>query len=354
MPSRQQAAVMFTDIVGFTSIMEESETRAMSYLQNSMFIVNKSLDSHNGRLVKELGDGSLCIFDSSVNAISSALEIQNALHKSEYKVRIGIHSGSVLFEGNDIFGDTVNVASRLESKAPTGGILVSEEVLTGCPADFNPKTTSLGLTRLKGLGRLLNIHFIGSKSTKLPKLETTEIIPPKSMNISVFPFENNGKPEDSYFAYGLYSDLLNNLKKTNSITIVPVTSLMKAQRNEESSQEDIARLFNSSILITGAVTLNDGYIQISVILKNINSNTIVWSDSWNEDINDLPGIKGKLTDSILKALGKNPFDFPNITTIEVQSASIYEKYLKALHLWDNKKRKTDLLKVRTILKEVIS
>ncbi len=354
MPYREQVAVMFTDVVGFTSIMEQSEKEAMRILSQMMGIVRKLVTSCGGRLIKEMGDGTLSVFSSSPDAVSSALDIQDSLEDENFKIRIGIHCGSVLFRGDDIFGDTVNVASRLEKKAPGGGILVSREVLSSFGEKDKPKTVNLGMTRLKGLGLLLQIHFLGGNSISPDKMK--EITPMRKSGplvLSVFPLVNKGRPEDEFYAYGISADLLSDLAKANSISVVPVTSLLRAMKSGESN-EDIARRFGSSILVKGTIARTGSQMELSLTLKEVESDRTVWMDSWIEEIDDLPVIKGKLADGILKALGKNPEEYPGVTEIEVESVPIYEKYLQALQLWRTKKNKQDIQQARSLLDEVIN
>ncbi|MCK5786821.1 MAG: tetratricopeptide repeat protein [Candidatus Sabulitectum sp.] len=353
MPYREQAAVMFTDVVGFTSVMEQSENEAMRILSRKMRVVRKVITGCRGRLVKEMGDGTLSVFPSAPDAVSSAMSIQKDLEDETFKIRIGVHFGSVLFEGDDIFGDTVNVASRLEQKSPGGGILVSREVLSRFKDKKRPESVNLGLTRLKGLGRLLQIHFLGRNSlTPKRDREVSQFGGTGPVVLSVFPLVNNGGPEDEFYAYGISADLLSNLSKAKSISVVPVTSLLRSMNSGE-SHEDIARRFGSSILVKGTIERTGSQMKLSLTLKETEPDRVVWSDSWIEDIDDLPVIKGKLADGILKALGRNPEDYPGVSSIEVRSVSTYEKYLQALHLWETRKNIEQIHQARVLLEQVI-
>jgi len=344
---------MFTDVVGFTSMMERSEEEAMQVLDTKMSVVRRVVASLGGRLIKEMGDGTLCVFPTTSDAVATAVRIQNALQEETFRIRIGIHCGSVLFGDSDVFGDTVNVASRLEQKAPGGGILLSGEVLSCLPEENRMTTVNLGLTRLKGLGRLLQIHFLGSNTTALKKLG--DMIPETQTGplvISVFPLTNTGDPEDEFYAYGISADLLSDLARANSISVVPVTSLLKAMKGGNST-EDVARRFGSSFLVKGTIARVGEQMKLSLTMKTVDSERIVWTDTWLEEIDDLPLIKGKLADSILKALGRDPHQYPGITDVEVNSLSVYEKYLQAMHLWKKKENKQHILQTRKLIEEVI-
>ena len=123
------AAVMFTDIVGYTALMGEDEEKAFELLRKNRQIQKPLIKKFNGKWLKEVGDGVLASFTTVTDAVYCAREIQETCRKEDnLKLRIGIHQGEVVFEADDVFGDGVNIASRLEALAPAGGIWVSEAV----------------------------------------------------------------------------------------------------------------------------------------------------------------------------------------------------------------------------------
>src|SRR3984893_2210287 len=127
--TRQLAAIMFTDIVGYTSLMGEDEKKAFELLRKNRQLQKPLIDQFNGKWIKELGDGILASFQTVTDAVGCAKKIQMAcLNLNDLKLRIGIHLGEVVFEDNDVFGDGVNIASRLQALAPIGGIYISGAV----------------------------------------------------------------------------------------------------------------------------------------------------------------------------------------------------------------------------------
>ncbi len=127
--SRQLAAIMFTDIVGYTALMGNNEQKAFELLRKNREIQKPVIEQYGGRWIKELGDGIMASFPAVSNAVYAAIKIQEACTNSQaFELRIGIHQGEVVFENDDIFGDAVNIASRLQALAPPGGIFVSESV----------------------------------------------------------------------------------------------------------------------------------------------------------------------------------------------------------------------------------
>lgn len=354
MPTRKYSAIMFTDVVGFTTIMERSEKEAMDILSRKMKVVRSVVASRGGRLVKEMGDGTLCIFSCAADAVSCAQNIQNSLSEENFKIRVGIHYGSVLLEGNDVFGDTVNVASRLEQKAPGGGILLSREVLLQLEEKERPGTVYMGLARLKGLGRLLQIHFLGLADIFPEKVtEVSPVVKTGPAVLAAFPLVNIGNPEDEFYAYGISADLLSDLSTRNLISIVPLTSLMRSMRSGVSNDE-IARNFGSTSFVQGTIQRTGSQMQLSLTLKEVESGRTVWMDTWTEELDDLPSLKGKLADGILKAMGCSPDKYNAIQDVPVAEASTYEKYLQALHLWQTRKNKEHIQRARDLLADVIS
>ena len=127
--TRQLACIMFTDVVGYTSLMGEDEGRAFEILKKNREIQRPLIQRHGGKWIKELGDGVLATFSSVTDAVLAAADIQAACKaNNSYSLRIGLHLGEVVFEGNDVFGDGVNIAARIQSIASVGGILISETV----------------------------------------------------------------------------------------------------------------------------------------------------------------------------------------------------------------------------------
>ncbi len=127
--SRQLAAIMFTDIAGYTALMGEDEHKAFELLQQNRQIQKPLIEQYNGRWIKELGDGVLASFTTATDAVLCASEIQKACAGSkDLKLRIGIHLGEVMIDNDDIFGDGVNIASRIQATAPIGSIWISEAV----------------------------------------------------------------------------------------------------------------------------------------------------------------------------------------------------------------------------------
>ena len=158
-PTRELAAIMFSDIAGYTLIMGRDEERAMRALGEHRALLRTLLPKFNGRMIGEIGDGTLTSFHSALDAVNCAREIQASLEdKDEFRVRIGIHVGDVLFSTNDVHGDGVNVASRIHALAAPGGICISATVYDEIRNKPGMRAKDLGEKRLKNVARPIRVY----------------------------------------------------------------------------------------------------------------------------------------------------------------------------------------------------
>jgi TolB-like protein/class 3 adenylate cyclase len=168
--TRQLAAIMFTDIVGYTALMGKDEPKAMGLVRKNREVQKPLIEKYNGSLLKEMGDGNLASFPTASDAIYCAREIQQALHSDkELNLRIGIHLGEIRIEGGDIYGDGVNVASRLEAIAEPGGIYISDTVQKSIRSQPDIQTAYLGELELKNVDYAVKTYAIRGEGLPRPK-----------------------------------------------------------------------------------------------------------------------------------------------------------------------------------------
>ena len=168
--TRQLAAIMFTDIVGYTAMMGKDEPKAMEMVRKNRDIQKPLIEKYNGSLLKEMGDGNLASFQTASDAIYCAREIQQALfNNKELNLRIGIHLGEIRIEGGDIYGDGVNVASRLETIADPGGIYISDTVQKSIRSQPDIQTAYLGELELKNVDYPVKTYAIRGEFLPQPK-----------------------------------------------------------------------------------------------------------------------------------------------------------------------------------------
>lgn len=357
--SRRRFAVMFTDIVGFTTIMERSETEALSALDRHRRALEGAISRNGGILIKEIGDGTLSIYDSPGSALRSARRLQYSLSGQPFKVRIGIHWGDVLVGDGDVLGDTVNVASRLEALSPPGGVCVSAELLARCTGR-RPSARSLGMRKLRGLGRLIEIYALTGDS-RLPLPVSTDIddemvgtgLPAGHPSILITTLTNEGPKEDDFYCFGLTADLVSDIARAGAIRVVPMTTMLQSLASGGSPEAAAART-GVRFLLKGSLRSSGGSFHLSVELFDTGSGALVWMDSWEDSREELNSIKGKLADGILKALGVQPGSFPGITSPVGSTSSTYEKYLRARYTWRTRRSTSDTEAARGLLRDVLA
>ncbi|HIB31922.1 MAG TPA: adenylate/guanylate cyclase domain-containing protein, partial [Candidatus Marinimicrobia bacterium] len=177
-PIRKLAAIVFTDIVGFTELMGRDEAKAMALLKQQRTLLRPIVENFNGEWLKEIGDGILMSFSSAVEAVTCALEVQRILaHNSELTLRIGIHIGDVIKQDGDVFGDGVNIAFRLEPLAEPGGICVSERVHEDIKNKPDISTAFQEEQLLKGVDKPINVYSIFTQMGSVPSPEQSKSQP---------------------------------------------------------------------------------------------------------------------------------------------------------------------------------
>tara|TARA_B100000686_G_C16582443_1_gene858873 strand:+ start:57 stop:986 length:930 start_codon:yes stop_codon:yes gene_type:complete len=182
--NKKLKAIVFTDIVNFTQLSAKDEQHALELINKQREIVKPIVEKHRGEWLKEIGDGLLFSFDSSLDAVNCSIEIQQSLKDvDDFKIRIGIHQGDVFIKDGDVFGDDVNIASRVENFAPEGGIAISDKISKDISGVKNIKTSFIGHKKLKGVEQETQIRCIVSDS--LPSYKIS-IFPRIAFYLSVF------------------------------------------------------------------------------------------------------------------------------------------------------------------------
>ena len=335
---RQLAAIMFTDIAGYTESMSINENLAMTALKRKRSIIHPLIDQNNGVFVKEMGDGTLSYFNSAIEAVSSAVKLQELTHDEEHlNIRVGVHLGDILIDGKDVFGEGVNIASRLESLSPVGGVCVSKNVYDELENKEEFNGTSLGLQSLKGVGRLIEVFALTGDRLQEPdisKYKKTEVeihTDDEVPSIAIIPFTNKGPEEDIFYAFGISADLISDCASAGLIRVASLNDIEKLDYKTLDTI-DISQKLDSRYIAQGTLWKMGELFQLSVELYDAKQKKVLWSDRWQEKWDNLADIKNSLSDGLLKAL-----DADSITVKESNSSNpeAYELYLKSKQIFIN-------------------
>ena len=354
--TRKLAAIMFTDIAGYTESMSFDEETAIQAVKKKRSIIQPLLIENNGVFVKEIGDGTLSYFNSAIDASTCAVKLQEkTFNDAHLNIRVGLHIGDIVFDGKDVFGEGVNIASRLESISPIGGICVSKSVFDELENKKEFTGTSLGLQSLKGVGRLVEVYALQGEKLKEPdpsKFKETEVekhTDDEVPSIAIIPFDNKGAPEDIFYAYGISSDLISYVTSAGLIRVASLKDIEKLDYQNLDSTEISKKLFIRYIA-QGTLWKMGDMFQMSIELYDTKESRVVWSDRWQEQWENLPKIKTHLSDGLLKALDTKPKIEKKEDTTNPQA---YEFYLKAKHKYEKRDTMEDTEIARGLINKAL-
>ena len=351
---RKLAAIMFTDIVGYTEQMSKDQDVAFALLEEKQSKFKPLVKEHNGSLIKEMGDGTLSQYPSAIDASKCSVELQKLIKDNDkLNVRVGIHLGDTLFKDGDVFGDGVNIAARLESMSPAGGILVSKNVYDELLSKQGFEGVSLGMQSLKGVGRLVEVYALKDKHLTVPnpddytdtkvEVHSDDEVP----SIAIIPFKNKGADEDVFYAYGISVDLISDV---SSAGLIRVASKKKIEDAGDLPLDELAKKLDVRYMANGELWRMGDIFQLSIELYDTKDKKVVWSDRWQEKWDNLPTIKINLSDGLLKALDTTSKVEKKAETTNTKA---YELYLKANHTYDKRTDTDDTDKARKLLLQSI-
>ena len=297
---------MFTDIAGYTALMGSDEQQAFALLRKNRDLQKPLVEKHGGAWLKEMGDGVLASFDSAYMAVRCGLEIQQKADPVlKNKIRIGIHLGDVTFEDNDVFGDGVNIASRLESIANPGGVYFSESVMNAVRSNNEFKTSFVGELRLKNVPSPLKtycLQHVGMPDPRGARIKE-HLFGGKVESLAILPFHNlSGDVHQQYFVDGMHDALIGEISKIGSIRVISRTSTLR-YRNSEKTIPEIADELKVDGLIEASVLKVEDNVRIQVqLIQAFPEEKHLWADSYDrrsENILDLHSAVVKdITDNI--------------------------------------------------------
>ncbi|RUU29667.1 adenylate/guanylate cyclase domain-containing protein [Mesorhizobium sp. M6A.T.Ce.TU.016.01.1.1] len=336
---RRLAAILACDVVGYSRLMERDERGTLERLKTyRKDLLEPLVSEHQGRIVKLTGDGILCEFASVVNAVTSAIAIQQALaeHEAEtpeeerIRFRIGVNLGDVVCEEDgDLYGDGVNIAARLESIADPGAVVVSGTAYDHLQGKLDGGFTLLGDLRLKNIERPVRAYRVETDASA--SVAAPPPLPAKP-SIAVLPFTNmSGDPDQEYFADGLVEDIITGLSRVNSFFVIARNSSF-TYKGRAVDLRQVGRELGVRYVLEGSIRRAGSRVRISGQLVDAISGHHVWTDRFEGDVSDIFDLQDKVTESVVGAVE------PSIRLEEIKQARMkptdyigaYDLYLRAL------------------------
>ncbi len=389
-PIRKLAAIVFTDIVGYTKLTAKDQSKASALLKKQRVLFRPIVESYKGMWIKEIGDGLLFTFDTVTDAVNCCIKLQEASKQiDDLDLRIGIHLGEILIEENDIIGDDVNIAARIEPFSAPGGIAISNKVHDAIVREPEFTTKYLGKPKLKGVGQKVEVYCITSHglpetilsdvSAKLEhegfqwNLKNTIGIAASMIglfmlinfmflrigfadeeevpSIAILPFENKGADEDDFYAYGISSDLITDVTSAGLIRVAGLNDIEKLDYNQMNYGELADKLLVRYVA-KGTLWKMDTIFQLSMEIFDTKSSEVIYNKRWQTNWKDLLIIKSDLSDNILEKMNVEILGDPEKFTDVNPEA--YELFLKGKYLFINRESFNDVEVARDLFRKAIA
>lgn len=301
---RRLAAILAADVAGYSSMMRDDENGTISALRQIWSeTFNPAVATHHGRVVKTMGDGALVEFASIVDAVECGVAIQhamsarNAVEEPQVEFRIGINLGDIVFEGDDIFGDGVNVAVRLEGRAPLGGILTSDVVHAQVVGKIGTTFVDVGEVKLKNIDQPLHVWRWDGQVAKMPRaiagLALT--LATDKPSIAVLPFLTaNDDTAQEFFADSLVEDILTTLSKLPELSVIARSSSF-VYKGRAVDVRQVARELGVRFVLEGSVQKAGNRIRVFTQLINAVTGAHVWADRFDRRVEDVFAVQDEIT-----------------------------------------------------------
>ncbi len=335
---RQLAAIMFTDMTGYTALMQEDEQKAKILRDRQRQTLEDLIPRHHGKIIQYFGDGTLSLFGSAIDAVKSAIVIQQELQKEpKVSLRIGLHSGDIVYDNQGVYGDCVNLASRIEALSVPGSVFISDKVFDEVKNQKEIKTRSLGKFSLKNVKRQVEVYAITNDGLVIPSPDTIGTKTDPEKTIAVLPFVNmSSDPENEYFSDGISEEILNALTRVGGLQVTARTSSFSFKGKNEDVRQIGIKLGVSTVL-EGSVRKAGKKMRITAQLISTADGYHIWSETYDSDLEDIFQVQDEISLKILNRLKENFGLAKNRETIvkaPTENIDAYNLYLKGRYYWN--------------------
>jgi TolB-like protein/class 3 adenylate cyclase/Flp pilus assembly protein TadD len=328
---RRLAAILFTDIVGYTALMAESEERGLRAKQRHRELVKPIVESYQGESIEARGDESLSLFPSALDAVNCALAIEAAASEGDLPLHLGIHIGDIVTQDGEISGDGVNIASRVCALSEQGGLCVSSEVYQAVRNQSNLQATALGDHELKNVGRPVSIYRMSGtpqaprplaapeRSSWTPRLSAaaalllllalavwianrTGVETGPIRTLAVLPLDNlSGDPTQEFFADGMTEALIGDLAKIGSLRVISRTTVMQYKDTNKSLPE-IAEELGVDAVVEGSIVRSGDRVRLTAQLIHARTDHHLWSEHYERELRDILALQRELAGAIARQI----------------------------------------------------
>jgi len=323
--TRRLAAMLAADVAGYSRLMGEDEAGTAWALREYRAAADPLIAEHSGRIVKTTGDGALIEFGSVVGAVQCAITLQNLMTERNAGVpdarrmdlRIGVHLGDVLVEGNDILGDGVNIAARLEGIAEPGGICISEDVFRQVRGKVDVEFDDIGEQSLKNIARPMRVFVarIGGEAAKAPASETPVLPLPDKPSLVVLPFQNlTGDAEQEYFVDGMVEEITTAIARLPWLFVIARNSAF-TYKGKPVAVKQVAQELGVRYVLEGSVRKAGNRVRITGQLIDTTTGAHIWADRFDGALDDIFDLQDQVASSVAGAIE------PKLRQSEIERAS---------------------------------
>jgi len=360
---RKLAAIFAADVAGYSALMGRNEVGTLRTLTAYRVIIDRLIAAHRGRIFNTAGDSLVADFGSAVDAVQCAVEVQEALAKEnadrpageQMRFRIGVHVGDILVQGDNLFGDTVNIAARLEALAEPGGICVSGAVQDHIGTKLSVGFIDLGLRQVKNIAQAIRAYQVGNAtSPSETPVEDTSLPLPDKPSIAVLPFQNmSGDPEQEYFADGMVEEITTALSRIRWLFVVARNSSF-TYKGQQVDVKQVGQELGVRYVLEGSVRKAGNRVRITAQLIDTVTDAHLWADRFDSSLEDVFELQDKVAISVAGVIE------PTLLVAEIRRSakrptsdlSAYDLYLRALshhRTWE----KGDILAALDLLRRAI-